>query len=100
MIIFIAWIQWMNFIYVHPLLIHKMNTIYESTLSPLKNCSHKYNFLQLSFLATYEHHILDYFFFLKVYMISLKLNLMNYLKKSNKHSRTWIYWQYLQQNNT
>jgi hypothetical protein len=57
-------------------------------------------FLQLLFLVMYEHHILNYFLFLKVCLIKLKLNLINYLKKSNKQWKTWMYGVYLWQNNT
>jgi hypothetical protein len=67
----------------------------ESTLSPPKIEVTRIIFLQLHFLVIYEHHILDYFCFFKVYMINFKLSLINYFEKSNKHWRIWTYGIYL-----
>jgi hypothetical protein len=63
----------------------------ESTLSPPKIVITSIIFLQLKFLVTYGHHILDYFYFLKVYLISFKLNLINYFENFNKHWKIWMY---------
>jgi len=56
----------------------------ENTLSPPKIVIICINFLQLILLVTYGHHILDYFWFLKVYLISFRLHLINYFEKFNK----------------
>ncbi len=71
-----------------------------STLSPPKIVVTSMIFLQLPFFVMYGHHILDYFFLFYVYLINLKLNLINYLQKSNKQWKNWMYGIYLWQNNT
>jgi len=57
----------------------------ESTLSPLKIVVICIIFLQLIFLVMYGHHVLDYFCFLKVYLITFRLHLINCFEKFNKH---------------
>jgi hypothetical protein len=57
----------------------------ENTLNPPKIIITHIIFLQLNFLLMYGHHILDYFFFFKVYLISFRLHLINYFEKFNKH---------------
>jgi hypothetical protein len=63
----------------------------ESTLSPPKIVVICIIFLQFFFLVTYGHYILDYFCFLKVYLIYFSLHLINYFEKFNKHLRNWTW---------
>ncbi len=57
----------------------------ENTLNPPKIVITSIIFMQLKFLVTYRHHILDYFYFLKVYLLSFRLNLINYFEIFNKN---------------
>jgi hypothetical protein len=43
--------------------------------------------LQLLFFVMYGHHILEYFCFLKVYLINLKLNLINFFKNPTNNEK-------------
>jgi hypothetical protein len=64
-----------------------------------KNYSHKYNVFAIKvFDNIWTSHF--GFFFSKVYLISFRLNLFHYLKKSNKYWRIGMYGVYLWQNNT
>jgi hypothetical protein len=54
-----------------------------STLRPPKNCGHKYNFFIISFFCNVWTLYLGFFF--KLYLVNLKLNLINFLKKSENN---------------
>jgi hypothetical protein len=51
---------------------------------PPQNCSHMYNLSTIFFGVMHGHHILDFFYFYKVYLISFRLHLINYFEKFNK----------------
>jgi hypothetical protein len=56
----------------------------ENTLNPPQIVITSIIFMQLKFLVTYGHHILDYFYFLKVYLLSFKIILINHFEIFNK----------------
>jgi hypothetical protein len=81
-------------------MLQNLHGMSESKLSPFKIVVACIIFLQLIFWLMYGHHILDYFCLFKVYLISLKLHLINYFEKFNKHRKIWTFGLYLWQNNT
>jgi len=48
----------------------------------------------MKFFITYGHHILDYFYLFKVYLINFRLKLINFLK-SKTNIETLKYMEYI-----
>jgi len=79
---------------------HKLGFLGEMTFNLSKIVFTSIIFPQLIFLKTYKHHILIFFCFLEIYLISFTLDLRNYVKESNKHWKKWTYEICLWQNDT
>ncbi len=71
----------------------------ESTPKSPKQFGHKLIVLQVIFFDN-GHHILDYYYFLNIHLISFKFKLLNLFQIYNKHWKNWTYGIYFQQSNT
>jgi len=52
-------------------------------IKPPQNCNHMYNFFAINCFDNIWISLLGYFFFLKVYLISFRLHVINYVEKFN-----------------